>query len=141
MKNITLLLTSLFLFSFGCSSTENTASNGNIQILNASYDSWSRSPMGGSDVPEVGTDLKVTLKGWASEYSADYIIYNNRKSLSASVSDTAEGNIVITAKIIRASSKLPKTSETVSQSDRLVYSNREGEQSYIEITDWESSKK
>jgi hypothetical protein len=97
--------------------------------------------MGGSDVPEVGTDLKVTLKGWASEYSADYIIYNNRKSLSASVSDTAEGNIVITAKIIRASSKLPKTSETVSQSDRLVYSNREGEQSYIEITDWESSKK
>ena len=97
--------------------------------------------MKSSEVPEVGTDLKLTVKNWASEYNPEYIIYNNRKSLSASVSDTVEGNMVITGKIIRSSSKLPKTSETVSQSDRLVYSNREGEQSYIEITGWESANK
>ena len=140
MKFITVLLTSLFLFSFGCSSTENTASNGNIQILNASYDSWSRSPMGSSDVPEVGTDLKITVKNWSSKYTPEHIIYNNRKSLSATVSDTIEGNTVIFGKIIRSSSKLPKTSETVSKSDRFVYSNQEGEEFYIEITSWDSSK-
>ncbi|WP_441000044.1 hypothetical protein [Fodinibius sp. SL11] len=141
MKITTLLLTSLFLFSSGCSSTENTASNGNIQILNATYHNWSRSPVGSSDLPEVGTDLKITVKNWASKYSPEYIIYNNRKSLSASVSDTLEDSLVITGKIIRTSSKLPKTSETVSQSDRLVYKTEEGEQHYIEITNWESSKK
>lgn len=140
MKVITLLLTLLFLLSFGCSSTENTASNANIQILNATYDNWSRSPMGSSDVPEVGTDLKITVENWSNQYTPEYIIYNNRRSLSATISDSANGNKIISGKIIRSSSKLPKTSETVSQSNRLVYSNQEGKEFYIEITDWESSK-
>jgi len=141
MKVTTLLLTSLFLFSFGCSSTENTASKGNIQILNATYDNWSRAPMGSSDVPEVGTNLTITVENWSNQFTPEYIIYNNRKSLSATISDSANGNKIISGKIIRSSSKLPKTSETVSQSDRLVYSNQEGEQLFIEITNWESSKK
>lgn len=141
MKIITLLLTSLFLFSSGCSSTENTASNGNIQILNATYHNWSRSPIGSSNLPEVGTDLTVTVKNWSSEFTPEYIIYNNRKSISAAISDSANGNKTIFGKIIRSSSKLPNTSESVSKSDRLVYSNQEGEQDYIEITNWESAKK
>lgn len=97
--------------------------------------------MGSSDLPEVGTDLKITVTNWATQYTPEYIIYNNRKSLSASITDSANGNKIISGKIIRSSSKLPKTSETVSQSDRLIYSNQEGEQFYIEINDWESSKK
>ena len=141
MKATTLLLTFLFLLSFGCSSTENTASNGNIQILNATYDNWSRSPMGSSDIPEVGTNLTITVENWSNQYTPEYIIYNNRKSLSATISDSTNGNKIISGKIIRSSSKLPKTSETVSQSDRLVYGNEEGEQLFIEITNWESSKK
>ncbi len=96
--------------------------------------------MGNSDLPEVGTDLKITVKNWSSNYTPEHIIYNNRKSLSASLSDTVEDNLIITGKIIRSSSKLPKTSETVSKSDRLVYSNQEGEQHYIEIDNWESSE-
>ncbi len=96
--------------------------------------------MGSSDVPEVGTDLKITVKNWDTQYTPVYIIYNSRKSVSATVSDTVDGDTVITGKIIRSSSKLPKTSETVSKSDRLVYSNQEGKQSYIEINNWESSK-
>ena len=97
--------------------------------------------MGSSDVPEVGTDLKITVENWSNQFIPEYIIYNNRKSLSATISDSANGNKIISGKIIRSSSKLPKTSETVSQSDRLVYSNQEGEQLFIEITNWESSKK
>ena len=140
MKFIILFTTSIFLFSSGCSSTENTASNEHIQVLNATYNNWSHPPVGNSDLPEVGTDLTVTVKNWPSDFTPEYIIYNNRKSLSASVSDSTDENKTISGKIIRSSSKLPKTSETVSQSDRLVYINEDGEEKNIEISDWKSSK-
>ncbi len=126
--------------SFGCSSSENTVSKGNIQIVNAKFSEWSEPPAGNSDVPERGADLTITVQDWSSEYTPEHIIYNNRKSLSAAVTDTVNGNPIITGRIIRASSRLAEISETVSKSDRLVYSNQEGEQFYIEINNWESSK-
>lgn len=140
MKIIILFLTSIFLFSSGCSSTENTASDNNIQILNATYNNWSRSPVGGANVPEVGTDLSVTVKNWSSGFTAEYIIYNNRKSLSATISDSTDESTTLFGKIIRASSKLPETSKSVSESDRLVYTNQNGEEQYIEIKSWKSQK-
>ncbi|MEL7833173.1 hypothetical protein [Fodinibius sp. Rm-B-1B1-1] len=132
-----LFITPILLFSSGCSSTENTVSNQNIQILNATYDNWSRSPIGSSDVPEVGTDLSVTVKNWSSDFTPQHIIFNNRKSLSATISDTLDNNIIITGRIIRTSSKLPKTSDSTEKSDRLVFSDSDGNTNHVLIEDWQ----
>lgn len=139
MKTLLFVIPFLIL-SLGCSAPENTASKGNIQIANANISEWSEPPPPNSDVPERGADLTITVQRWSTEYTPEHIIYNNRKSLSATVSDTIDGNIKITGRIVRASSRLAKISETVSKSDRLVYSNQEGKQFYIEITNWESLK-
>lgn len=139
MKTL-LFVIPLLILSLGCSSSENTAHKGNIQIVTATYSEWSDSPPPNSDVPERGTDLNITVQSWPTDNTPEYIIYNNRKSLSATVSDSIDGNINIRGRIIRASSRLAEISETVSKSDRLVYSNQKGEQFYIEINNWESSK-
>lgn len=124
----------------GCSSTENTASEKNIQIITAKFKHWSQPPIGNTDVPERGTDLAIVVKNWQEDFAPEYIIYNKRKSISASIKDTNDGNPVVSGKIIRASSKLPETSETVNESDRLVYIDGEGVQHFIEIKNWESRK-
>ncbi len=141
MKIIFIVFTSFLLACSGCSSSENTASQENIQIVTATFDHWSEPPSGNSEVPERGTNLSLTIKNWPDNLSPDYIIYKNRKSLSATIADTINGHAVITGKIIRSSARLPKTSETVSKSDRLVYSTTDGEKAYIEIANWESSSK
>lgn len=139
MKTL-LFVIPLLILSLSCSSSENTAHKGNIQIVTATYSEWSDPPPPNSDVPERGTDLSITVQRWSPEYTPEYIIYNNRKSLSATVNDSIDGNINITGRIIRASSRLSEISETVSKSNRLVYSNQEGEQFYIEIDNWKSLK-
>lgn len=97
--------------------------------------------MGSSDLPEVGTNLKIMVQNWTASYTPEYIIYKNRKSIYAKITDSVNGKKIITGRIIRSSSKLPETSETVSQSDRLVYSNEDGEEAYIEIADWKTVDK
>ncbi len=140
MKYLIIFCTPLLAIFMGCSSSENTASNDNIQIISAKVNEWSEPPAQNSDVPERGADLSITVDDWPSNYTPSHIIYNKRKSLSAGVTDTVDGHPIITGRIIRSSYRLPKTSETVSKSNRLVYSNQEGEQFYIEIANWESSK-
>lgn len=139
MKTFLFLIPYLILF-FGCSASENIATMGNIQIINAKFNEWSEPPAANSDVPERGTDLTIKVQNWPSEYTPEHIIYNKRKSLFAAVSDTVDGNPVITGRVIRASARLTEISETVSKSDRLVYSNQEGEQFYVGINNWEPSK-
>lgn len=140
MKVILLFITPLFLLSVGCSSSKNASNKENIEIVNAKFNNWSEPPSANSDVPERGTDLTVTVKNWPDDFAPEYIIYKERKSLSATISDTVDGNPVISGRIVRSSSKLTETSETVSESDRLVYNDDQGEQEYIEIEEWISSE-
>lgn len=137
MKDLLLIITPLLLFLIGCSAQKNTISNGNIQIINATVDRWSDPPPPNSDIPERGADLSVTVEGWNDDFTPEYIIFNQRRTLSISVSDTVDNRSVISGRIIRSSSKLPNTSETVSKSDRFVYKDDNDELKYIEITEWE----
>lgn len=140
MKTILIFITPLFLLSVGCSSSKNTGSKGNIQIVNAQFEHWSEPPSGNSDVPERGTDLSITIKNWSSDFTPEYIIYDSHKSLSAAITDTVDGHLLITGRIVRSSSKLAETSETVNESNGLVYKDSNEDQQHIEIADWESSK-
>ena len=141
MKYLLIILTSLLVTLMGCSSSENTSTNDNIQIIAAKVNEWSQPPSRGSDVPERGSDLSIVVSNWSDDFTPKYIIHNNKKSISAAVTDTLDGNPVITGRIIRSSYRLSKTSETVSESDRLVYETSDGEITYIEIKNWKSSSK
>lgn len=137
MKDLLIIITPLLLFLIGCSAQKNTISNGNIQLINATVDRWSDPPPPNSDIPERGADLSITVEGWSNDYTPQYIIYNQRRTLSISVSDTVDNHSVISGRIVRSSSKLTNTSQTISESDRLVYRNEDDKLKYIEITEWE----
>lgn len=136
MKTSFISLCAFILLLAGCTIFKNTAQNGKMQIINAGYNNWSEPPLNGGDVPERGTDLAVIVKNWPQGAMPDYIVYQNRKSLHPRLSDTTDIGVVINARIIRASSVLTQTSEKVDVSDRLVYTDTEGEMQFIEIEEW-----
>lgn len=140
MKAAFILVTSLLLLLLGCASTENTASSRNMLVENATFNSWSRPPSSGSDIPERGIDITVTIKNWPQGYMPHYIVYNKRKSFNASIADSSENRVIIEARIIQASSVIAETSESTEASDRLVFATSEGEKGYIEINNWQEAK-
>jgi len=140
MKAVFILLTSLLSLLLGCGSTENTASSKNMLVENAIIKPWSEPPSAGSDIPERGIDLTVTIRNWPQGYMPQYIIYNKRKSFNASIADSSENSIIVEARIVQASSVLAETSESTEASDRLVFATTEGEKGYIEINNWQKAK-
>lgn len=108
-----------------------------MQVISAFYKPWSDPPSAGSDVPERGVDLTVTVQGWPVGYTPDHIVYDKRKSLSATIADTIENEVVITGRIIKSSALLKEKSERVNLSNRLVFRSPGGQTDYIEIGDWQ----
>lgn len=140
MKTILILLAPIIILWNGCSTSEDTVSKKNMQIINAIYEHWSEPPPLGSDIPEKGTDIVVTVRNWPSGFSPEYIVHNKRKSLSTTIADSTENKAVISARIVRASNILDEPSESVSVSDRLVYSTGDGEEKYLEIKNWKRAE-
>jgi len=134
------LLLPLFLLA-GCSSPKYTISPQNMEVVSAKYQLWSEEPTAGSEIPERGIDLWVVIKNWPEDYEPDYIIFNQRKSVSGEISEQSGDTTVIKARIIQASSVLVETSETVDVSDRLVFTSAEGHKGYLPIEHWERQDK
>lgn len=139
MKVFFILSVSALLLT-GCSSSKDTADKENMQVINATYEQWSEPPPAGSDVPERGTDLTIRIQNWPDGYVPQHIIYNSRKSLSASVTDSTVDSVEITGRIIRTSAVLRETSETIDLSDRLVFTDSGGDTSFVEISEWNSEE-
>lgn len=140
MKAAFILATSLLLLLSGCGSTQNTASSKNMLVENATFKPWSQPPSAGSDIPERGIDLTLTIKNWPQGYEPQHIVYSNRKSFNAEITSRTEAEVIIEARIIQASSALAETSESTEASDRLVFINSEDKTGYIEINNWEPVK-
>jgi len=134
------LLLPLF-FLAGCSSPKYTVSPQNMEVVTANYRVWSEKPSAGSDIPERGIDLQVIIKNWPENYEPDYIVYNQRKSVSSEITEQSRDTTVIKAQIIQASSVLVETSETENVSDRLVFTDAEGNKGYLPIENWKPQDK
>lgn len=93
--------------------------------------------MRSSDIPEKGIDLTVTVQNWPQGYSPEYLVYNKLKSFKAAIADSSARQVTIKARIIRTSSVIAETSASVELSDRLAFSNTDGEQGFIEINNWQ----
>jgi len=124
----------------GCATIQNTAGDGNMQLIDATYKHWSHPPASGSDVPERGTDLRIKIRNWPPKYSPEYVIYKKQKSSSAVISQKSDSTSVITARVVRMSALLQQRSDTVDLSDRLVYKDDKGKTRYIEISSWQQTK-
>lgn len=140
VTQIILICFFMHLLLIGCSSSQNTTGKDNIQVINALFKHWSHPPSAGSDIPERGTDLSVTMKSWPEDYTPEYLVFNSRKSLPAEIARNSDTTWVITARIIRSSDMLNEKSESMDVSDRLVYSNADGETGFIEIEDWQQAE-
>lgn len=136
MKRTFIFLIILSCFLAACSSSQNIASPPKMEIVNATYSQWSKPPRAGSDIPERGVDLTIRIRNWPQKYKPAYLVYNKRKSLSATLVDSANNSVTITARIVRASSVLAETSESVTVSDRLVFLNPDGDTGFIKIDNW-----
>ncbi len=130
---ICFLMLSLFK---GCSSSQNTTGNDNMQVINTTFKHWSQPPSAGSDIPERGTDLSVTIKSWPEDHTPEYLVFNSRKSMPAEINQNSDSTWVITARIIRSSDMLNEKSEKMDVSNRLVYSDADGKAEFIEIEQW-----
>lgn len=137
---ITLVVLVSFIFFLGCSSPKKMIHKDTMNVESATFHHWSNPPKAGSDLPERGTDLEIILNGWPETYTPAYVVYEQRKSLTAAITDTSGNNTVITARIVRSSSVLEETSETVVLSNRLVFTDDNGKAGFIEIEEWERAE-
>lgn len=136
MKSTFIFLVS-FILIFGCSSLKDLTDGENFEIVSAGYQNWREAPLQGGDVPEVGTNLAVIVRDWPEEgYTPKFIVYNGRRSPSVDITIQEGDEIVMNATIIRSSSVMNQTSEEVNVSDRLVYTDPDGEVGYLKIEEW-----
>ena len=135
MKTTNIFLLSFILLLAGCSLFEKVSKNGKMHVVEAGYNDWSQAPQRG-DVPEKGTDLAIIVQNWPEGATPQHIIFEKHKSLGAEINNRSEVGVVINARIVRASTKLPQTSEEVDLSDRLVYTDSNGDTQFIEIEEW-----
>ena len=129
-----------FLMTFavtGCANSGKTVSDEVPKVIKAEYKDWNDKPVSDSDVRETGTDLTIQVKNWPQNAEPKYIIYDGRKSFPASVTDSTEDVITITARIIIRSSVMSETSEKSSLSDRLLFVSKEESVNHIEINEWQ----
>lgn len=103
-----------------------------MQVINATFEHWLHPPSAGSDVPERGTDLEVTLRSWPEDYTPEFLVFNSRRSFPVTMHEF-DTTLVITGRIIRSSGMLDEQSEPLDLSDRLVYINPKGETGFVEI--------
>ncbi len=134
MKSANIFLLSFILLLSGCSLYERFIDN-NMYIANAGFKDFRKAPIKG-DVPETGTDLAVIVKNWPDDAEPSFIVFDRRKSYKANISDRIEDGVVINARVLVASSVMKETSEEVDKSSRLVYTDAEGKEKYLEIEKW-----
>lgn len=132
---VTIITIISFSFLFSCSTTKEASIHG-LEIVEAEFKHWSEAPLVESDVRERGTDLELLVKNWPDGATPAHIIFRNKRSFAAEITDTTETGVQIKARIIRSSSVMSETSETVDKSDRIVFILAEGKSRYMEIEEW-----
>lgn len=136
MKTSFIILITFITFLSGCMQSKKASQNSDIEIVQATYEDWSEVSPVESDVREQGTDLEITVRNWPEGAVPEHIIFRNRKSFHAEISDSTSSGVTIKARIIRRSAVMSERSESVELSDRLVYTDPDGEPGFIEIEEW-----
>ena len=141
MKTSIIILISFITFLSGCMQSKKTSHNNDIEIVKATVEDRNEISPAESDVMEQGTDLEIIVQNWPEGAVPEHIIFRNRKSFAAEITDTTDAGVKIEARIIRRSAVMSERSESVDLSDRLVYTGTDGKSDFIEIKEWDRFEK
>jgi hypothetical protein len=136
MNRLISYLFPLLIIIAGCSTSRKAAHHKKPHIVKAGYHRWSHVPIHGSTVPEKGTDVALIVKNLPQGATPTSIIYQHRKSFQPNITDTTKTGIVMSARIVIASSVLHDTSKKTDRSDRLIYQKADGTTHSIKIDHW-----
>jgi len=137
MKTLFVFTLVLFLFANACSSSEKTAFNSSIKLTGATYHNWTASVPGDENSIERGTDLALAFSSWPESFNPETVIFQNKRSFPAEIEQIEGNGVVIKARIVHESAVLAVVSYRVNLSDRLIYTNENGDTIYLEIDEWE----
>lgn len=134
LKFIFILLLSGFLWS--CKSTESPKESGFVQPFEVTVQHWFANPDTDSNFTERGTDITIFFQESELAMTPEYVVFNERKSFPPMITPTVESIYQIEARIILESSQFLQVSEKANQTNRLVFTNRDGDEVHMEIRDW-----
>jgi len=135
-KFIFILLISILVWS--CKSSEPPKESTSGQPFEITVQHWFANPDSDSNFTERGIDVTIIFHEGDRTLTPEYVIFNDRKSFTPIITPTVENFYKIEARIILESSLLQQISERVNQTNRLVFTNSDGEYLYIEFKEWET---
>lgn len=136
LKFISVILIASALWS--CKTTEPPEESAYEQPFNLTIQHWFANPDSDANYTERGTDITIYIHESDLTMTPEYIIFSERKSFPPMITPTGENTYQIEARIILESSLFHEVSERVNQSDRLVLTNSDGDEVYMEIREWET---
>jgi len=122
----------------GCKSSQPPEESLSDQPFEVTVQHWFANPDADSNFTERGTDLIIKIENSDFSITPEYLIFSERKSFPPMITPSDDNSYQIEARIILESSRFMETSERVNQSSRLVFSNSDGEKTYILIRQWET---
>lgn len=136
VKIIFALLFTLILW--GCKTSQPPEEPLQDQPFELSIQHWFANPDSDSNFTERGIDLIIKIENSDFLITPEYIIFRERKSFPPMITPSDDNGYQIEARIILESSRFTETSERVHQTNRLVYTNRDGVKDYMVITQWKT---
>lgn len=123
---------------WSCKTTEPPEESTSDQPFELTVQHWFANPDSESNFTERGTDITIFFNESDFTMTPEYVVFNERKSFPPMITPTGENIYQIEARIILESSLFQEISEKVNQSNRLVLTNREGDEVHIEFGEWET---
>ena len=123
---------------WGCKTSEPAVEPLPDQPFDLTVQYWFSNPDSDSNFTEKGIDLIIHINDYDFLRTPDYVIFSERKSFPPMITPAEEDGYQIEARIILESSRLQNTSEKVNQTNRVVFTNDDGDEVYIIFRDWET---
>ena len=121
-----------------CKTTEPSNDSKLEQPFNLTVQHWFANPDSESNFTERGTDITIYFHEEDLTMTPEYVIFNERKSFPPMITPTADNIYQIEALIIMESSLFQDVSEKINQTDRIVFTDSDGETVYIEFREWKT---
>ena len=121
-----------------CKTTEPSNESTFEQPFNLTVQHWFAYPDSDSNFTERGTDITIYFHEDDLTMTPKYVIFNERKSFPPMITPTTDNIYQIEARIILESSLFQDISEKINQTDRIVFTDSDGETVYMEFREWET---
>lgn len=131
----TVLISIVFL---SCRTSQPPAESLTDQPFDLTVQYWFANPNSDSNFTERGIDITIHVQNNDFSLNPEYVIFNERKSFPLMITPADEDGYQIEAHIILESSRYQNSSERVNLSNRVVFTNNDGDEVYFVFREWET---